>query len=244
MRATGIWDRKPTGWIFTEEMCWLLWKQNKYSQSPHRKNSYKIISNEIWYLFITTSMANFLPPLVLTDWSSSALAPSHRWHLHLSWPKCWGGEGESTQTTILHKELQNESWGLCLQHLVPFDKSLHQVSLLYDSPYFCLLQFLLKTHFPTMDCTLSIGDGLMEMNGEFAKATGFNGQTANTKSKVSLTFSLVLYDIKCSFPIAQFCVMWVTHTSLAPLMPLCLSAVTDIPAKPDCSMVADASALL
>lgn len=75
---------------------------------------HKIISKEILYLFITTSVPDFLPQLVLTDWPFAALAPSHRWHLHLSQPEHWEGEGESVQTTILHKELQNESRKRCL----------------------------------------------------------------------------------------------------------------------------------
>lgn len=68
-------------------------KQEKCTTNPVTESTlHKIISEEIWYLFITTSVADFLPPLVLTDWPFAALASSHRWHLHLSWPECWGGE--------------------------------------------------------------------------------------------------------------------------------------------------------
>lgn len=79
--------------FFNEQMCWLVKKQEKCAASLVTESTlHKIISKEMWDLFITSSVADSLPPLVLTDWPFAALASSHRWHLHLSWPECWGGE--------------------------------------------------------------------------------------------------------------------------------------------------------
>lgn len=88
-----------------------------------KTNPHKNLSKDTWYLFITTSVFDFGLLLVLTDWSFPVLAPSHRWHLHLSWPKRWGGEDALTMNNT-SQSCKNNSEMLCLQHCVPFDKSL------------------------------------------------------------------------------------------------------------------------
>lgn len=218
---------KPTGWrnVLTAV------KQGGWTASLlTESNFHKIISKEIRYLFITTSVAGFLFPLVLTDWPFAAPAPSHRWHLHLSWPKCWGGEGESTQTTILHQELRNESW----EHPASFDKSLHQVSLLYNSAFCIFCKNLWINKFHLMYCTHSIGDGL-EKNRDGSHAWQIKQQHVKDKKNLQhqsgsflWLFPLFLCSIMRSFPITKhFCVMWVTHTSLTSLMPVCLCVCGD-----------------
>ena len=144
------WDRnKPAGWSLSEQMCWPVWKQDTCTARLLTESKiHKIISKEKQDLFITTSVADVLPRPVLTDWPFAASAPSHRRHLHLSRPKCWAGEGESTQTAIFHKELQKELCELCLQRPVPCDESLQRGSLLYNSCYCCLLLFFLTHSFP------------------------------------------------------------------------------------------------
>lgn len=157
-------------------------------------NSHKIISEEMWYLFITT--CGWLPPFTGIDWVAfSAWIPTHRWHLHLSWPEC-EGEGESPKQKYLHSPNSNPSkmtHSSYVYSITCFDKSHHCFSLKFIMLYPQLLMPRLHTSKRWSE---------WEEFGLVKTEKRQNKKTWTVKSKLHLTSSFVA-SITISSPVEE-----------------------------------------